>query len=141
MKTSTRRMTGFTLLELMIVVVIIAILAALAMNSYRQYILRGNRTYATRALQDVASREENYYFSNNTYAASMTSLGAAGTAGSYYKITVPVTSATNYTIQADAMGTQVQDATCLQLQLTRAGEQKVTSGGGAVSACWAGQSH
>lgn len=141
MKTSTRRMTGFTLLELMIVVVIIAILAALAMNSYRQYILRGNRTYATRALQDVASREENYYFSNNTYAASMTSLGAASTAGSYYKITVPAASATNYNIEADALGTQLQDTACLKLGLTRSGVESVVSGTGAVSACWAGQSH
>ena len=64
MKTSMRRVAGFSLMELMIVVAIIAILLAIAIPSYRNYILRAHRTDATRGLQDIASREENYYFNN-----------------------------------------------------------------------------
>jgi len=134
-----RRDAGFTLIELMIVVVIIAILAAIAMNSYRQYILRGNRTSATRALQDLTSREENYYFSNNTYASTLSSLGATGSmAGPYYTVVVPAASATNYTVQATAIGTQVQDTACLSFQLKRAGTQTST-GSGTSATCWQGQ--
>jgi type IV pilus assembly protein PilE len=134
-----RRAAGFTLIELMIVVVIIAILAAIAMNSYRQYILRGNRTSATRALQDLNSREENYYFSNNAYTPSLTSLGAtASMAGVYYTVSVPSANGTTYQVQAVPVGTQTQDTTCGTFALTREGVQTIT-GTGTVAACWQGQ--
>jgi type IV pilus assembly protein PilE len=140
MKTSTRRVTGFTLIELMIVVVIIAILAALAMNSYRQYILRGNRTSATRALQDLTSREENYYYSNNAYAQTLSSLGATGSmAGPYYTVVVvPAATSSTYQVQATPVGTQVQDTTCGTFTLTREGVQNIT-GTGTIANCWQGQ--
>jgi type IV pilus assembly protein PilE len=134
-----RRTAGFTLIELMIVVVIIAILAAIAMNSYRQYILRGNRTSATRALQDLTSREENYYFSNNAYTTSLNSLGAsASMAGPYYTVLVPAASATNYVVEADVKGTQAQDGACQSFQLKRTGAQTST-GSGTAATCWQGQ--
>ena len=139
MKTSTRRVTGFTLIELMIVVVIIAILAAIAMNSYRQYILRGNRTSATRALQDLTSREENYYYTNNTYATTLSSLGATGSmAGPYYTVVVPAATSSTYQVQATPAGTQTQDTACGTFALTREGVQSIT-GTGAVANCWQGQ--
>jgi type IV pilus assembly protein PilE len=134
-----RRAAGFTLIELMIVVVIIAILAAIAMNSYRQYILRGNRTSATRALQDLNSREENYYFSNNAYATTLSSLGATGSmAGPYYTVVVASATSTDYQIEAKAVGTQTQDTACGNFFLTREGSQTI-SGTGVPANCWQGQ--
>ena len=138
-QTTLRRMAGVTLLELLIVLTILAILAAFAMHSYRQYILRGNRTYATRALQDLASREESYYFNNNAYTSSLSKLGASSSAPNagttYYTVSVAAASSSDYTVQAVPVDTQTQDAQCTQFTLSRAGVQNST-GTGTAQMCW-----
>ncbi len=71
------RQRGVTLLELMIVVVIVGILASIAYPSYRQHVQRAKRTEAMSALLQIATEQERYYLSNNTYADSLTALGFA----------------------------------------------------------------
>ncbi len=51
---------GFTFVELMITVAIIGILVAIALPSYRQYILRGNRAAAQAEMMDIANREQQF---------------------------------------------------------------------------------
>jgi type IV pilus assembly protein PilE len=63
-----QRAAGFTLIEVMIVVGIIAILAAIALPSYRDYILRGQIVDATTALATFRGRMEQHYQDNRTYA-------------------------------------------------------------------------
>jgi prepilin-type N-terminal cleavage/methylation domain-containing protein len=63
------RQRGFTLIEVMIVVAIVAILAAIAIPSYRDYILRGRITDATNGLSTIRSDMERYFQDNRTYAA------------------------------------------------------------------------
>lgn len=138
MKTMIRHESGFTLLELMIVVVIIAILTAIALPSYRQYVLRGHRTDATRALQDLSSRQENYYFSNNAYTSTLSDLGATSSiAGQYFTIGIASASTTDYVIEATAVGAQAQDGGCLTFKLHRSGQQEST-GSDSVATCWGG---
>ena len=61
-----RNNSGFTLIEIMIVVCIIAILAALAIPSYQRYVLRSYRVEARNALQEIANRwQQNYSVSRS----------------------------------------------------------------------------
>ena len=58
---------GFTLIELMVTIVIVAILASIAIPSYRQYVIRGNRTAAQAVMMEIATRQQQNFVANRTY--------------------------------------------------------------------------
>lgn len=62
------RESGFTLVELMIVVGIVAIIAAIAYPSYQDSVRKGNRGQARAALVTLMQQEERYMTQYNTYA-------------------------------------------------------------------------
>ena len=63
-----QRQTGFTLLELMIVVGLIAVLASIAMPAYTDYVTRSKIADATSALAQGQVAMEQYFQDNRTYA-------------------------------------------------------------------------
>lgn len=62
------RYTGFTLIEVMIVVAIIGILSTIAYPSYRDYIIRGQLVDATTGLASFRAEMERHFQDNRTYA-------------------------------------------------------------------------
>ena len=101
--------SGFTLLELMIVVLIVAILVALAYPSYVQYVRKAKRGEALQLLMNWSINQE-IWRSNNTSYASMGDLIVP--INDHYEFTTNGTpDATTYTLQADAQDDQVYDET------------------------------
>lgn len=67
---SMHRQTGFTLVELMIVVAIIAILSSIALPAYSDYVKRSRITEAVSGLSDSRARAEQYFQDNRSYAGA-----------------------------------------------------------------------
>lgn len=74
---SRKKSTGFTLIELMIVVAIIGIIAAIAYPSYQDQVRKAKRADGTSKLMDAMARQERYFSENNTYTDDMNDLGYA----------------------------------------------------------------
>lgn len=74
------RATGFTLIEVMIVVAIVAILASVALPAYTDYVRRGQIQEAFSNLSAYRNRLEQYYQDNRRYAATAAGTTCAGAA-------------------------------------------------------------
>lgn len=83
------RHNGFTIIEVMIVVAIVAILAAVALPSYRDYILRGKLVDAHNSLSDFRVRMEQYYQDNRRYDDGAGNCGATAPTSKYFTFTAP----------------------------------------------------
>ena len=143
--TSRRRVRGLTLMELMVALAIAGILAAIAVPAYLDSVRRARRADAIAALQQVMLLQERHRANSPQYATHLIvsggSLGGVGTAttpgaaasvdtpGGTYSVSLSGASATGYTVQAQAQGSQASDSPCQVLQLQVSGGQVVQASG------------
>lgn len=113
------RQSGFTLIELMIVVAVVAILASIALPSYNEYVLRSHRGNARAALLQVSQWLERAATASGTYPICNTVVDATPPAcqvpagvltveGNRYRIDVNSTAGA-YTLTATPLASQVTD--------------------------------
>ena len=141
-----RRMAGITLIELMVVVMVIGVLGIIAMPSYRQYVMRAQRTEAKTALLRLQTNQERYYLLPTTHrygtineliAANL--LSAATTENGSYRLTIASADfASGYTATATPVaGARIDmsaDAMCTTFTLTAQGVKGAT--GSNPTSCW-----
>ena len=128
-----RMQKGFTLIELMIVVAVIAVLANGAMPSYRDYVLRANRSAAQSHMMDIAGRQGQYMLDNRSYAATVgvLSMSTPTDVSAHYTVAITITAAPpGFTITTTPYGSQTSDS-CGTLSLDSTGAKTPTTG-----RCW-----
>ena len=142
--TMMRRKSGFTLIELMIVVAIIAILAVIAIPWWGRYTYRARRGDGQNLLLHIAQAEERYYTDYNNYPLTASSLGYTGTPTSehgYYTVALanPASSTgQGYRATATPQGPQANDA-CGNLSIDNTGQKLPAPTNAAANSngsCW-----
>lgn len=139
---------GFTLIELMIAMAVMAIMAAIAIPSYQGYIQKVRRSDAVTLLMEAAGRQEKFYYRNNSYTTSLTTLYSdlkeedrGKSPEDYYQLSISDDPADNiqrtYTLTATPVATEAQakDTKCTTFTLTSRGVKGMT-GSGTVDECW-----
>lgn len=107
-----RRLSGFTLIEVMIVVVIVGILAAVALPSFRDQLRKSRRSEAIAEVQRLQLEMEKWRSNNASYANSSPAsvrYPAGSTTIANYAFTITGQTATAYTITATASNDQAND--------------------------------
>lgn len=115
-----KKQSGFTLIELMIVVAIVIILTAVAIPSYGRYVIKARREQAIAMMLDLQRQLEQNYVRDNAYSDKGIILPIA----EYYIYSFPMLDSNSYTIQADAQAGQVNDTGCTPLILDSLGNKK-----------------
>ena len=134
-----RRLKGFTLIELMIVLAIVAIITAIAYPSYQSHNQRTRRANAAACLQEMAQHMERRYSTSMSYSTPNTlptPACANELAGIYqFAFASGQPTASTFTIEAAPQGPQTGDTRCATLSLNHQGV-KAVSGADTVANCW-----
>ena len=141
-RTQMNAASGFTLIELMIVVAIVGILSAIAYPSYLEHVRKGMRAEAKAALMEGAQALERYYSVNGTYVAAGGALPAVfgtvvpDTGTKYYDIAAQGTPTRNsFALRATRSGKMSADP-CGDFQLDNTGARSIANNTKPLGECW-----
>ncbi len=123
--------SGFTLIELMIVIAILGVLSSIAYPSYSSYVKKGSRADGIDSLLSLAGRMEEFYLNDDTYANA--TVGSATSSDGLYTLAITSQDGFNYLLTATpAKG----DPECGNLTLNSLGQKGVTATGATADDCW-----
>lgn len=120
---STHRESGFTLIEVMVVIFIVGIISAIAIPSYRDHIRRSNYLDGQNALQSLMFDQERYRNNTRSYTDDLTNLGHSATAKSEVGM---------YNLKADNCRGQSGAAAIRSCVLLRAAPNNMARAGDAI---------
>ncbi len=133
-----RKIAGFHLMELMIVLAIISILSMFAIPIYTQYLVKERRLEAAQLLSKISIAAEQYHLEQGSYQAMTL---AALHADEYavkdnYQFILELQSDVDYVLIAKPIHAQADDDRyCGSLSLDSSGKRGV-SGVGGIDGCW-----
>ena len=132
-----RKMAGFTLTEILIVLAIIALLASLTLPSYRHSVQQGKRLDAIAALLDLQLTQAGYLAEHGSYADSFNQLGWSSDqqAGKNYTLSFSQVNTDHWTALATPVATQTGDE-CGVFAISDQGI--ISAQQYANAACWSG---
>ena len=120
--------SGFTLVELMIVIAIVAILVSIALPNYQESVRKARRADAQTDLLEFSNTAERVFTVTNSYATT-----ALPANSDFYVYSFPLAiTATTYSIRATPTTAQSADA-CGAMSMNQAGQRSKT---GSLAGCW-----
>jgi len=130
-------------MELLTVVAVLGILAAIAVPSYRRYLVRSQRSDAKTALLQIQAAQERYYLQANKYTTNLTDkmptgLGVLGTSSSgFYQIAVDAGADQDFVARATPIAGKGQsdDKQCTEFSIDSTGKRGA-KGSASVDDCW-----
>jgi len=145
-----RKLKGFTLIELMIVVAIIGILAAVAYPSYQESVAKSRRADAQRALVEAEQYMRRYFSAKDTYVGAELPVALTKSpreGGAAYTIALfesdaevdEATAASSFELRATRTGSMSGDR-CGDLTVTQTGAKSITGNatGTSLADCFKG---
>ncbi len=133
--------TGFTLIEIMIVVAIVAILAAIALPSYKEQVAKSRRSEPAVALLEASQYMRRYYSANDAFTTTLPSglinIPNNQTTGTY--VLTAAINTTTYTITATVQNpSPMASDKCGSFVLNSQGSRLNTVGGttSTIDGCW-----
>jgi type IV pilus assembly protein PilE len=146
------KLSGFSLIELLVTLTLIGLVAAVAYPSYAAYAARGRRADAQTVLLQAAQYMQRYYAAFGSYSGGGWVAGGSNTTGGpvpnrapadagqpkvYDVVATPSQDGRSFTLQAvpAAAGPMARDV-CGSLTLSDTGLKGVTGSGATLSACW-----
>ncbi len=111
-----KKQTGFTLIEIMVVIIIVGILAAIAIPNFSEHITRSRIAQATSGLAERRARMEQFFQDNHTYyqapgadpvanpAIASPACATDNSSSQHFDFTCPNPTATTYTLIATGKG-------------------------------------